>query len=215
MMHYPTHFLGPDPIFPPVSEANSEGLLAVGGDLSPERVLAAYQNGIFPWFNEDHFIMWWSPDPRMIIIPEEIKISKSMRKLLREKKFTISFNTDFEAVIDQCATIPRFGEEGTWITPKMKEAYLKLHALGHAKSIEVRQNGYLVGGLYGMDLGHVFCGESMFSIVSNASKLALIYLAQYCQENNYKCIDCQMYTPHLESMGGKEIDRNVFISLLK
>ncbi|SHJ47899.1 leucyl/phenylalanyl-tRNA--protein transferase [Arenibacter nanhaiticus] len=201
--------------FPPVDDADEDGLLAVGGDLSPERLLLAYQNGIFPWFNEDEVILWWSPDPRMVLFPDEIKISKSMKQVINSGKFKITWNTRFKEVLDQCASIPRAGQGGTWITENMKAAYCLLHQKGIAKSIEVWENNSLVGGLYGIDLGEVFCGESMFSKSSNASKIALIYLAQELQQKNYKLIDCQVYTAHLESLGAKEISREEFIAILK
>ncbi|QCX02220.1 leucyl/phenylalanyl-tRNA--protein transferase [Aggregatimonas sangjinii] len=201
--------------FPPVERANSEGLLAVGGDLSPERLLVAYKTGIFPWFNEDDLIMWWSPDPRMVLFPEKIKISKSMRKVLRDERFRLTKNSCFKEVINQCATVKRTGQRGTWITNAMKKAYLKLHEKGFAQSYEVWENQSLVGGLYGIDLGHVFCGESMFSTVSNASKFAFIKLAQELEEKEYRMIDCQLYTDHLASLGAEELSRDSFIGLLE
>ncbi|ALM09316.1 leucyl/phenylalanyl-tRNA--protein transferase [Sediminicola sp. YIK13] len=200
--------------FPPVEHANEEGLLAVGGDLSSERLLLAYRRGIFPWFNEDSLILWWSPDPRMVLFPNKIKVSKSMRKILEGNRFKLTKNTQFEAVIDQCAQSPRKDQMGTWITQAMKKAYVKLHKLGIAKSYEVWEKDELVGGLYGIDLGHVFCGESMFSKVSNASKFAFIKLAQELEEKRYSLIDCQVYTPHLESLGAEEIPREAFIEIL-
>lgn len=211
----PLFFLNDRLEFPPVSHANSEGLLAVGGDLSPERLLLAYQSGIFPWFNEDALIFWWSPDPRMVLFPDKIKVSKSMRKVIRDTDFRLTKNTCFEQVVEQCAELKRKGQEGTWITPKMKEAYLNLHEKGFAKSYEVWQNDKLVGGLYGIDLGHVFCGESMFSLVSNASKYAFIRMVNELKEENYLLIDCQLYTKHLESLGAEEIPRKDFIKILK
>ena len=211
----PLVFLGKEMSFPPVDNANHEGLLAFGGDLSPERLMLAYEQGIFPWFNEGSMILWWSPDPRMVLFPDQIKISKSMRKVLKSDQFTLTKNTCFEKVIARCAKIRREGQDGTWITQDMKEAYIKLHKLGHAHSYEVWEKGELVGGLYGIDLGHVFCGESMFSAVSNASKFALIHLAIELQEKKYRLIDCQSYTKHLESLGAKEIPRKDFIGILK
>ena len=213
--HNPMFFLTERLEFPPVESANAEGLLAVGGDLSPERLLLAYQNGIFPWFNEDSLILWWSPDPRMVLFPHKIKISKSMRKVLEDNRFRLTKNTCFEEVLYQCATVKRLGQEGTWITPEMKWAYIKLHEKGLAKSYEVWEGDNLVGGLYGIDLGHVFCGESMFSKRSNASKFAFIKLAQELQQKNYKLIDCQLYTKHLESLGAEEISREEFMGILK
>ncbi|WP_411029025.1 leucyl/phenylalanyl-tRNA--protein transferase [Spongiimicrobium sp. 3-5] len=201
--------------FPPVEEANMEGLLAVGGDLSPERLLLAYRNGIFPWFSEDTLILWWSPDPRMVLFPEKIRISKSMRKILASNRFKLTKNQKFEEVLLQCANIARDGQEGTWITTEMQFAYKRLHRQGYAVSYEVWENSNLVGGLYGVDLGNVFCGESMFSKTSNASKFALIKLAGELQKNGYKFIDCQLHTKHLESLGAEEIPRTQFVKLLK
>ena len=201
--------------FPPVTNANSEGLLAVGGDLSTERLLLAYRNGIFPWFNEDSLILWWSPDPRMVLFPEKIKISKSMRKVLKSNQFRITINECFEDVITQCSSINRVDQEGTWITKEMHAAYMKLHHEGYAKSYEVWEDDVLVGGLYGIDLGHVFCGESMFSATSNASKFAFIKLAQDFQKEQHQLIDCQLHTSHLESLGAEEISREKFLKILQ
>ncbi|MFK7812677.1 MAG: leucyl/phenylalanyl-tRNA--protein transferase [Maribacter sp.] len=199
--------------FPPLETANAEGLLAVGGDLSPERLLLSYQNGIFPWFNEDSLILWWSPDPRMVLFPDKIKISKSMKQVLNSNKFRLTKNRCFEIVLEKCASIKRISQDGTWITEEMKKAYLKLHKKGIATSYEVWKGDTLVGGLYGIDLGHVFCGESMFSTTSNASKFAFIKLAQSMQEKG-QLIDCQLHTKHLESLGAEEIPRKEFIEIL-
>ncbi len=212
---HPMFFLTDRLQFPPVEDANAEGLLAVGGDLSPERLLLAYQNGIFPWFNEDSLILWWSPNPRMVLFPNKIKISKSMRKVLSEDRFTLTKNRAFNAVIDQCAGISREGQEGTWITQQMKLAYVELHKRGIAISYEVWEDEVLVGGLYGIDLGHIFCGESMFSTQSNASKFAFIKLAQELEAKSYALIDCQLHTKHLESMGAEELPRNQFMEILQ
>jgi leucyl/phenylalanyl-tRNA--protein transferase len=201
--------------FPNVEEANEEGLLAVGGDLSPERLLLAYQNGIFPWFNEDALILWWSPDPRMVLFPEKIKISKSMRKVLREEKFRLTVNTCFREVIEYCSTVTRDDQDGTWITNEMRKAYENLYEHGIAKSYEVWDRDKLVGGLYGVDLGTIFCGESMFSLEPNASKFAFIKLAEELQAKNYRLIDCQLYTDHLASLGAVEIPRQEFMTYLK
>lgn len=208
------YFLSKDLFFPPVQEASSEGILAFGGDLSPERLLLAYRNGIFPWFEEDQPIIWWSPNPRMVLFLDELIISKSMRNILNRKTFRVTFNQNFRDVISHCQKIKRDGQNGTWITNDMIEAYCKLNELGIAKSVEVWQNNQLVGGLYGIDLGHVFCGESMFSIVSNASKVAFIALVKLLEESNYKLLDCQVYNEHLESLGCREIDRVDFIEIL-
>ena len=209
------YFLTDELVFPPVENANVEGLLAVGGDLSPERLLLAYQNGIFPWFDNDSIILWWSPDPRMVLFPNEIKVSKSMKKVIRNKQFRLTKNTCFEKVLEYCSSVPREGQDGTWITEAMKTAYIKLHKNGIAQSYEVWEKDKLVGGLYGVDLGHVFCGESMFSLASNASKFAFIKLAEELILNEYKVIDCQLHTDHLASMGAKEIARKDFMAILK
>ncbi len=201
--------------FPLADNANPDGLLAVGGDLSPERLLLAYKSGIFPWFNDDALILWWSPDPRMVLFPRKIRISKSMRQILSGTRFTLTRNKCFKDVLEACAEIERMGQESTWITYNMKEAYLRLHDLGFAASYEVWEDKKLVGGLYGIDLGHVFCGESMFSKVSNASKFAFIKLAKDLEEQNYKFIDCQVYTEHLASLGAEEIPRKEFLKLLQ
>lgn len=202
-------------VFPPVANANPEGLLAMGGDLSPERLMLAYRSGIFPWFDEASPILWWSPDPRMVLFPHKIKISKSMRKVLGKDQFRLTKNTCFERVIEQCSQIKRRGQRGTWITAEMRAAYIELHRKGYAKSYEVWENDRLVGGLYGIDLGHVFCGESMFTTVSNASKFAFIQLAKALEAKKYTLIDCQMYTEHLSRMGAEEMPRKDFIALLK
>ena len=208
------YFLTDELIFPPVDSANVEGLLAVGGDLSPERLLLAYQSGIFPWFDNDSIILWWSPDPRMILYPDQIKISKSMKKVIRNDQFRLTKNTCFKEVLEYCSSVPREGQDGTWITDDMKNAYIALHEKGIAKSYEVWEDDTLVGGLYGVDLGDVFCGESMFSLTSNASKFAFIKLAEELQAKDYKVIDCQLHTDHLESMGAKEIPRKEFMKFL-
>ncbi|NAS31284.1 leucyl/phenylalanyl-tRNA--protein transferase [Flavobacteriaceae bacterium R38] len=200
--------------FPPVHQATKEGIVAVGGDLSTDRLLLAYKSGIFPWFEEDSIILWWSPDPRMVLFPEKLKVSKSMKKILKKDIFKVTFNTCFEEVISNCAKIKRDGQEGTWITNEMKKAYCKLHEMGYAKSVEVWQNDELVGGLYGIDIPPVFCGESMFTKVDNASKIAFIHLVENLKEKDYKLIDCQVYTDHLSSLGAEEIPRDEFIKLL-
>jgi len=200
--------------FPPVISASAEGVVAFGGDLSPDRLLLAYRNGIFPWYSEGYPITWYSPDPRMVLFPKAVKISKSMRQIMRKNPFEIRFNSAFADVIHNCKIIKRNGEEGTWITDAMEKSYNELHKLGWAKSVEVYQNNVLVGGLYGVDLGHVFCGESMFSKVSNASKVAFIWLANYLADKNYKLIDCQVYNEHLDSLGAIEIPRKDFLSYL-
>ena len=207
------HFLNSNIEFPPVSQASKEGILAVGGDLSAERLLMAYKSGIFPWFDDEEPLIWWSPDPRFVLFPKQLKVSKSMKQVLRNNDFEVTVNKDFEAVINHCSKIKRDGQKGTWITESMKLAYIKLHELGYAKSIEVWLDNELVGGLYGIDVNNgVFCGESMFSLVSNASKVGFI---TFIQNSNYKLIDCQMYTNHLESLGAQDISRDEFLKYLK
>lgn len=208
------YFLTQELYFPPVEEAAADGFLAYGGDLSPERLLLAYQKGIFPWFEDHQPILWWSPNPRMVLYLEELIISKSMRNILNRKTFQITFNQNFRAVITNCQKIKRDGQNGTWITNNMIEAYCKLYELGIAKSVEVWQEGVLVGGLYGVDLGHVFCGESMFSKVSNASKVAFVSLVRQLKSKGYELLDCQVYNDHLARLGCREIDRELFLSIL-
>lgn len=209
------YHLSKDLYFPPVETASPEGILAFGGDLSVERLLLAYRNGIFPWYNIEEPIIWWSPNPRMVLFLDELKISKSMRNILNKNIFTVTFNRDFPAVIKNCQTISRAGQMGTWLTEEMRTAYEKLHNLNISMSVEVWQDQRLVGGLYGVDLGHVFCGESMFSIVSNASKVAFIALVNYLKENNYVLLDCQVYNEHLASLGCREINRSDFVKIIK
>lgn len=203
--------------FPHPSLAVADGLLAYGGDLSVERLLLAYQNGIFPWYSEEDPILWWSPDPRMVLFPEELKVSKSMKQLLKKEAFQVTVNYDFEAVIEACSFIKREGQQGTWITLEMKNAYIELHKKGHAHSVEVWQENQLVGGLYGIWLRekHIFCGESMFSKVSNASKYGFIFWIGELKKSGVKLIDCQVYTQHLESLGAREISREAFLSFLR
>jgi leucyl/phenylalanyl-tRNA--protein transferase len=209
------YFLSEDLFFPPVSEAYPDGILAIGGDLSPARLQLAYKSGIFPWFEEGESIYWWSPNPRMVLFLDELMVSKSMRNILNRNIFKVTFNQNFREVILNCQKIKREGQNGTWITNDMIEAYCKLNEIGIAKSVEVWQNGQLVGGLYGIDLGHIFCGESMFSKVSNASKVAFIGLANQLKKDNYKLVDCQVYNEHLESLGCREIPREDFMEILK
>lgn len=203
--------------FPPVENANPDGLLAMGGDLSVERLLDAYNHGIFPWYDSSEPILWWSPDPRMVLFPENLRVSKSMKKLLKKEAFQVTFNQDFTAVIAQCALIKRDGQNGTWITQEIKEAYLKLHHLGVVQSVEVWQNEKLVGGLYGIYLieKKIFCGESMFAKVSNASKYGFITYVKKLKGEGVKLIDCQIFTPHLASLGASEIPRKEFLDYLK
>jgi len=215
------HLLSDRIWFPPSNETSPEGVIAIGGDLSIERLKLAYQNGIFPWYSDGEPIVWYCPDPRMVLFPNKLKISKSMRQVIRKEIFKVTFNTHFTEVISNCKIINRKGQQGTWITTEMQQAYIKLHKLGLAKSVEVWQNNQLVGGLYGIDLsagkaglGTVFCGESMFSKVSNASKIAFIFLAEKLKKENYKLLDCQVYNEHLASLGAEEISRTEFLKYL-
>lgn len=201
--------------FPPVALANADGVLAFGGDLSANRLILAYKSGIFPWYNEGYPITWYSPNPRMVLFPKDIKISKSMRQLIKKNILEVRYNSAFADVIHHCKIASRNGQTGTWITDDMELAYIDLYQKGWAKSVEVYQNQQLVGGLYGIDLGTVFCGESMFSLVSNASKLAFIWLAQNLAKQHYKLIDCQVYNEHLDSLGAVEITREEFLKYLK
>ncbi|WP_293930652.1 leucyl/phenylalanyl-tRNA--protein transferase [Sphingobacterium sp. UBA6645] len=198
--------------FPHPRLADEDGLLAIGGDLSAERLLLAYQNGIFPWYDEDTPILWYSPHERFVIHKGKLKISKSMRQVLRSKRFKVTYNQAFEQVIDQCARIAREGQQGTWILPEMKAAYISLHKHGYAHSVEVWEQGQLVGGLYGIKVGNVFGGESMFSKVSNASKVALISLAE---DFGISMIDCQVHSVHLESMGACLISQEGFLAIIQ
>ncbi|HEX7845930.1 MAG TPA: leucyl/phenylalanyl-tRNA--protein transferase [Chitinophagaceae bacterium] len=210
----PLFVLDKELIFPPTHLAEPDGLLAMGGDLSPERLLLAYQNGIFPWYEGDH-ILWWSPDPRFVLFPGELKISKSIKPLLNKEAFEFTINKAFSQVIHQCKKITRPGQEGTWITDEIEKAYTKMHKLGYAHSAEVWKDGELVGGLYGIRLGKVFFGESMFSKTSNASRYAFIKYVQYLKQQGIELIDCQVYTQYLESLGARMIKGKEFTSLLK
>lgn len=209
MMYF---WLGEEIEFPPHECTSKEGVIALGGDLTIKRLVYAYQKGIFPWFNEGEPIVWYSPEERMVLFPNELKVSKSMKQILRKQDFTITENQDFVEVIQNCKQIYRKDQDGTWITDNMKQAYIQLHKKGLAKSIEVWKNEELVGGLYGVDLGNgVFCGESMFSKVSNMSKVAFIHLVQHC---GYTLIDCQVHNDHLASLGAREIPREEFLTFL-
>ncbi|MGV3761835.1 leucyl/phenylalanyl-tRNA--protein transferase [Parapedobacter sp.] len=197
--------------FPDPTLAEPDGLLAVGGDLRPERLMVAYRHGIFPWYNDDTPVLWYSPHERFVLFPEALKISKSMRQVLRSGRFEVTHDRAFAAVINACAAQPRPGQDGTWITANMQQAYTRLHVLGHAHSVEVWLAGKLVGGLYGVAVGTVFCGESMFSNEANASKVAL---AALCRSGRYGLIDCQVYTDHLASLGARMISRNEYMAEL-
>ena len=199
--------------FPPLAEADADGLLAAGGDLSPARVLYAYQNGVFPWYETDQPVLWWAPDPRFVLYPEKLKVSKSTKQILKSQSFEVTVNRNFKDVIEACASVKRDAQSGTWITEKMIETYCELHKKGIAKSVEVWQNSKLVGGLYGIELGGtIFCGESMFSYVSNASKIGFI---TFIQNSKYQLIDCQLHTNYLESLGAEHISRSRFMQYLK
>ena len=198
--------------FPHPEEADENGIVAFGGDLSPSRLLLAYRNGIFPWYSAGDPILWWSPDPRLVLNLKDFKLRKSLRKRL--KHFEIRFDTAFGEVVRACASAPREGQVGTWILPEMIEAYEVLHALGHAHSVEAWQDGKLVGGLYGVEIGGLFCGESMFSRVSDASKAALAGLVAHLEARGFEMIDAQVPTDHLKSLGAVEMDRHAFLQRL-
>ncbi|WP_298882321.1 leucyl/phenylalanyl-tRNA--protein transferase [uncultured Polaribacter sp.] len=198
--------------FPPYEFTTEDGIIALGGDLSENRLIFAYKNGIFPWFSEGEPIVWYCPFERMVLFPDDIKVSKSMRKIINKNQFTITENKAFKEVIYNCKNIDRSDGLGTWITDDMEQAYINLHNLGVAKSIEVWSGNELVGGLYGLEINNIFCGESMFSKISNASKLAFIHLAK---NKKYKLIDCQIYNEHLASLGAREIKREYFLDILK
>ena len=206
--------LGEDYIFPHPSNADKHGIVAYGGDLNPLRILEAYKSGIFPWFESDQNLMWWSPDPRMILYTDKFKVSKSFKAFLKKSNYKVTFNKDFELVINSCANIKRINQKGTWITEGLIKSFIDLHKMGKALSVEIWEDDDLVGGLYGLDLDDVFCGESMFSKSSNASKIALYYLTKELRKNNYRFIDCQVPSEHLKSLGGEIISRSNFLDLL-
>ena len=199
--------------FPPVEDAMSDGLLAIGGNLTPEKILFAYKKGIFPWYEGD-VPLWWSPDPRFVLFPAELKISKSMKTLLKNNAFDFTINKSFSEVIENCSLAERPGQDGTWITAEIKSAYAALHQDGFAISAEAWVDNELAGGLYGVKLGKVFFGESMFSKISNASKYAFIKLVGHLQQQGLELIDCQVYTEHLETLGARMINRKEFLELL-
>jgi len=208
------YFLGKELVFPPVSQAGDQGLLAIGGDLSVDRLILAYKSGIFPWYNQGEPIVWYSPNPRMVLFPEKLRISKSMRKFIRETDLVLTHNQAFEQVMMNCKTITRKDQEDTWITDEMLLSYIRLHRAGFAKSFEVWDKEELVGGLYGVELDGVFCGESMFAKKSNSSKLAFIKMVEYYQSKQFRVIDCQVYNDHLASLGAEEISRDEFLKYL-
>jgi leucyl/phenylalanyl-tRNA---protein transferase len=210
----PVYLLTDDLIFPPVHLATQEGLLAVGGDLSPERLLLAYQSGIFPWYSDDEPILWWSPDPRLVLYPEELKISRTLRKTIRSGRFRVTMDPSFPQVIQSCGSIRVKNGQGTWITAEMEKAYIRLHRMGYAHSVEIWHRNDLVGGLYGISLGRCFFGESMFSTMNDTSKFALVTLTNFIKKNNFDFIDCQMPTDHLIRLGAREISRDDYLSEL-
>lgn len=211
----PVFQLEKDPVFPHPDLAEKSGLLAIGGDLSPERLIQAYANGIFPWYSKGDPILWWSPDPRMVLYPDRFKASKSLRKTIRTGVFSVSFDADFNSVIHACARIPRKGQPGTWIVPEMIDAYIRLHELGYAHSVEVYLEGKLAGGLYGISLGRVFFGESMFFTERDASKVALYHLVERLKSLDFQLIDAQVETDHLRSVGAINIPRKEFLIQLQ
>jgi len=204
-----------DCFFPPADRASDEGLLAFGGDLSPQRLIVAYANGIFPWYNEDEPLLWWSLDPRLVIRPGEMRVSKSLKRTIKSGKFEVRIDTNFREIMLHCAETPRKEQEGTWIQDEMVDAYCELHKLGIAHSFESYQDGELVGGLYGVSIGKAFFGESMFHTVADASKVAFYHLHQFLQEHGFKLIDCQQETEHLKSLGAYAVSRKYFLDELK
>ena len=201
--------------FPPIEQASPEGLLAIGGDLRPERLLEAYRHGIFPWYNDDQPILWWSPDPRAVLFPNKLHVSRSLKRSLRPKIFTVTLDTCFRQVMQQCAgPRPQYPEGGTWITEDMLDAYTHLHELGHAHSVETWQESRLVGGLYGVAIGGAFFAESMFTRIDDASKVALVKLFRQLEAWNFSLIDCQQSSPHVMRFGAEEVSRQHFITLL-
>lgn len=202
--------------FPPVDRASPDGLLAVGGDLSPERLLEAYRHGVFPWYNEDQPILWWSPDPRAVLFPTKLHVSRSLKRILRRHVFAVTFDSSFRTIMEQCAgPRPQYPEGGTWITDDMLDAYTRLHELGYAHSVETWQDGRLVGGLYGVAIGGAFFAESMFTRVDDASKVALVRLVRQLQVWDFRLIDCQQFSPHVGRFGAEEIPRRDFIEHLR
>ncbi len=211
----PVFRLGPEPLFPPALLAEPEGLLAIGGDLKPGRLLAAYRQGIFPWYEQGGPILWWSPDPRLVLFLEDLRISKRLARTIRQARFETRYDTAFAQVIKACAEVQRPHEDGTWITPEMQQAYIRLHQLGHAHSMESWREGRLVGGIYGVRVGRCFCGESMFHHESDASKVALATLAERLKQEGVELIDCQVPSEHLLRLGARKIPRARFLAFLK
>ncbi|RMG72290.1 MAG: leucyl/phenylalanyl-tRNA--protein transferase [Nitrospirae bacterium] len=211
----PIFYLTEELVFPPPELAEYDGLLAVGGDLSPERLLLAYREGIFPWFTEDTEILWWSPEPRLVLFPEELKVSRSLRQVIKKETYRVSFDKAFSETIRLCARVHRQKDGDTWITESMVEAYIRLHELGYAHSVEAWHEGRLVGGLYGVSLGRAFFGESMFTLMPNASKVAFVFLVKQIKQWGFNLVDCQVTTEHLKRFGAREIKRAEFLRLLK
>ena len=211
----PVYRLTDEIIFPPPQLADKTGVLAIGGDLCEERLLLAYSLGIFPWYSEDEPILWWSPDPRLVLYPDEIRVSKSLEKVIKKQVFNVTFDAAFEQVINLCAGAGRRENEGTWILPEMIDAYCALYESGYAHSVEAWRDGILAGGLYGVSLGRCFFGESMFTLESNASKVAFARLVKFLEENSFDLIDCQVSTGHLKRFGAREIPRSLFLKQLK
>jgi leucyl/phenylalanyl-tRNA--protein transferase len=211
----PVYRIPDDPAFPDPELADRDGLLGIGGDLSADRLLLAYGNGIFPWHEQDGAPLWWSPDPRCVLFPEKLKVSQRLARRLRRPDYAVTFDRDFASVIGGCSSTPRTGQRGTWITGAFVKAYTHLHALGHAHSVEVTMDGVLAGGLYGVAVGRVFCGESMFSLRPDASKIALAHLVERLKGWGFPLIDCQIANPYLLSMGAEEVPRREFLRLLR
>lgn len=207
--------LDPDYLgFPDPEEAEPDGLVAIGGDLSPQRLVNAYCQGLFPWYSEGEPLMWWSLDPRMVLFPDEFRCSKTLRRLVRSGRFEVRIDTCFKEVMCHCAQVEREGQDGTWITPEMIEAYVELHQLGLAHSFETFREGRLVGGLYGVSVGQIFCGESMFHIETDASKVAMVRLVEFCKQHDFCLIDAQQETTHLASLGARPIKRSDYLAIL-
>ena len=207
--------IGRSHIFPNAREGSDEGLLAYGGDLNPNRLLTAYRRGIFPWYSPQDPILWWSPNPRLVLYPSEFKASKSLRRVIRNRGYEVRFDTNFESVIDYCGKVPREGQVGTWLTREMRDAYLEIHHMGFAHSVETYYQDKLVGGFYGISIGKTFFGESMFALMPDASKVALKVLTDRLIENSFDIIDCQVETPHLVSLGARLISRDNFLDQLE
>ena len=203
-----------EPGFPPLEESDENGLLAIGGDLGTERLKAAYSSGIFPWYQDGQPILWWSPDPRMVLYPDKLKVSHSLKQTIKSRRFQVTFDREFARVIDSCSQATRSGQDGTWITKEMKNAYIRLHKAGLAHSVETWLDGELAGGLYGVSLGGIFCGESMFHSQADASKVAFYYLVEKLKKWSFEIIDAQVFTSHLQSLGGELIDRKRYVEIL-